>query len=426
MKKFYLLPLFAIASCLSEKNIDPGTPQTFVKYYNGGYNDEANDIKQTADGGFILLATTEARATDVSAQRFKIKLVKTDEFGNMQWSRVYPDYDLSFDPLTDDDGEPNDSISFKGSSIEIIKDGAGLETGYVVVGDSLIRNATAQSHLRIMLTDLEGNITRARNIKPSLPITGSNFAVAGSAVTINASGNFVVLGSAVFEQTTKNMFLAELDANLAVQWQRTYGAGTAQLANRLFIDAQSFIYWSGTVSKNNQPAEIRFLSVPPDSENTKFDLGLGSPASAETGRDICQYGFGYAVVGTTNESGDQDILFKRLNEEGIELSSDRYGFPAQSENGFSISQTRDGGLILLGSVDSNVNFGRGGKDYYLIKVSAFGGPPEWERIFGSKNDDLGSKVLSLSDGSYILYGTTVWGGLRTLSLIKTDKLGNIE
>jgi len=414
MKKLYLITLLAIAGCLSEKDLDLATPQTFVKYYNGGYDDEATDIRQTSDGGFILLATTEARYTEVSNERFKAKLVKTDEYGNMQWSRVFPDYSSTIDP---DTNEPDDVTSFTGRSVEIIKDGAGVETGYVIVGDSLLQNSFNDSYLRIMVTDLDGNIIRARNMKPS-------FAVNGIAVTINSSGNFVVLGSAVNTQLTQNMFLAELDQTLNIQWIRSYGAGSSQLTNRLFIDSQSSIFWSGTVTKDNL-SDIRFVKAPPNSENTEFDLPIGTPINNETGQDICQYGFGFAVIGSTNESGDQDILFKRLNEQGNELSSERFGFPDQAENGFSICQTRDGGLILLGGVDSNVSIGRGGRDYYLIKINAFG-VKEWEQIFGSKNDDLGSKVLSLADGSYIIYGTTVWGGLRTLALIKTDKLGNIE
>ncbi len=413
MKKFYAIAILACLSCMSEKNLDPGVPPTFVKYYNGGFNDVAQDIRQTSDGGFILLATSEVRASDVSDPRFKIKLVKVDEFGAMQWQSVYPAFE------SDAEGEPLDTVSFRGRSIELLHDGAGLESGYVIVGDSIHNEIGAQSHLRIMTTDLEGNITRARNFKPA-------FAVRGNAVNINATGNFVVLGSAVSVQETTNMLLAELDQNMNLQWVRTYGAGASALANKLFIDPQSSLFWSGTVTKNNR-SDIRLVKTPPNSENTEFDLPIGSPLTNETGQDICQYGFGFAVIGTTNETpgGDQDILFKRLAQDGRELSSKTFGFPNQDENGFSISQTRDGGLILLGSVDTNLEIGRGGKDYYLIKINAFG-DEEWTRIFGSRDDDLGNSVLSLSDGSYVVYGTTVWGGLRTLSLIKTDKLGNIE
>lgn len=411
MKKVVVIVLISCFGCLTEKNVDPGTPDTFIKYFNGGFDDVAHDIKPTADGGFILLATTQI-TNELGESRFKIKLIKTDEFGAMQWQKVYPEYDPDQNTTN-----PIDSASFRGRSVKVLKDGAGLESGYVVVGDSIQKEAAAESHLRIMVTDLDGNTTLARNFKP-------NFAVQGKAVAINQSGNFVVLGEAVNTQATTNMFLAELDQNLNVVWTRTYGAGASNLANRLFVNSQSSLFWSGTVTKNNR-SDIRFVKTPHNSENTEFDLPFGTPQFNESGSDICSYGFGFAVIGTTDESGDEDILFKRLAEDGTELSTMSFGFPGQAENGFSIYQAKDGGLILLGTVDTNLEIGRGGKDYYLIKINAFG-ETEWTQIFGSKDDDIGASVLAIPDGSYIIYGTTVWGGLRTLSLIKTDAKGNIE
>ncbi len=417
MKKFIVVGLFACLGCFKEENIDPSTPGTFVKYFNGGFNDVAQDIKQTSDGGFILLATSEIRPNEITAARYKIKLIKTNEFGAVEWQRVYP----QFDPDTETE-TPIDSISFRGRSVIVLKDGAGIDSGYIVVGDSIQKGPTSQSHMRIMQADLEGNITRARNVKP-------NFAVQGKAVAINANGNFVALGAAVNTQLSNNMFLAEFDQDLNFLWGRTYGAGATNLTNRLFVDAQSSIFWSGTVTKSNR-SDIRFTKTPPNSQNTEFDLDIGTPANNETGNDICAYGFGFAVVGTSDESGDDQILFKRLAEDGRELASNTYGFAGQTDTGLSVCAARDGGVILLGSVDThiqadNTQIGRGGRDYHLIKINAFG-EMEWSRIFGSKNDDIGNSVLSIADGSFILFGTTVWGGLRTLSLIKTDNLGNVE
>lgn len=411
MRRVILFAFLGCLGCLSEKKTDPGVPSTFVKYFNGGFNDVAQDIKPTSDGGYLLLATTEVKQNEVSEARYKIKLIKTDEFGSLQWQRIYPDYDNNIE--TED---PIDSVSFKGRSLLVMKDISGIETGYVVVGDSIQKGSTSQSHIRLMLTDLNGNITKARNFKPG-------FEAQGSGITVNDDGNFVVLGSAVNNQATTNMILAELDQDLNTVWIKTYGAGTSKLANKLFINNQS-VYWAGTVIKNNR-SDIRFVKTPPNSENTDFDLPIGTPNNNETGNDICPYGFGYAVIGTTDELGDEDILFKRLTEDGTELASMIFGSRNQSENGLAICQAKDGGLILLGNVDTSISAGRGGKDYFLIKINAFG-DTEWTRTFGSKNDDAGAAVLANSDGTYTILGTTLFGGLRTLALIKTDNLGRIE
>ena len=424
MKKILLISLIALSGCLKEENADPGLPDTFVKYFNGGFNDEAQDIKATSDGGYLMLATTTVRINEVTDPYYKIKIIKTDRYGNQLWQKIYPAYGP---PPAPGEDQKIDSVSFRGRSLAILRDGAGLETGYVVVGDSIHARPNAQSHLLIMLTDINGDSVNAATLKPGSPTLG-DFAIQGKGVVVNTNGSYTVLGAAVTPQTTKDMYLAELSPSLGLNWERTHGAGESTLADRLFTDNQNY-YWSGTVKKQG-PSDIRFLKTPGDTENTLFDLEIGEPGFDETGNDMCTYGFGFAVIGTSDENGDDDILFKRLTNEGQELASRLYGFPDQSEEGLSICQARDGGLVLVGSVNShvqadNTQIGRGGKDYYLIKINAFG-DEEWSRVFGSKNDDVGARVLANADGTYVIFGTTVWGGLRTLSLIKTDTKGNIE
>ncbi|MCO5272315.1 MAG: hypothetical protein M9954_11705 [Cyclobacteriaceae bacterium] len=412
MNRVILFAFLGCLGCLGEKKTDPGTPSTFVKYFNGGFNDVAQDIQPTSDGGYILLATTEVKPNEVAEARFKLKLIKTDAFGGLMWQKTYPGFDPDLTKEIPDD----DSISFRGRSVMVLKDESGTDTGYIVVGDSIHKKHPV-SYLHIMVTDENGDTRLSRNIKPS-------FAVQGKAVAMAPNGNFVVLGAAVNKETIPNIFLAELSPDLQMTWGRTYGAGASTLANRLFVKPDNSIYWSGTVTRGND-TDIRFIKTPPDSENTDADLKIGAPGVNEAGNDICNYGFGFAVIGTTDASGDDDILFKRLTSEGGELETKSYGFPNQAENGLAIAQARDGGLILLGAVDTNVDAGRGGKDYFLIKINAFG-DTEWTQIFGSKNDDLGAAILANQDGSYTIFGTTLFGGLKTLALIKTDNRGRIE
>lgn len=423
MKKIIILSLIACFGCLKEENADPGLPDTFVRYFNGGFNDEAQDIKITSDGGYLMLATTTVRINEVTSPYYKIKIIKADRYGNQMWQKIYPPYGP---PAANGQDENIDSVSFRGRSLAIVRDASGMETGYVVVGDSIHARANSQSHLLIMLTDINGDSINAKTLKP-------NFPVQGKGIVINSNGTsavtYTVLAAAENPQLTKNMYLAELASDLSIMWQRTYGAGESVLTNRLFSD-QNFYYISGTVKKQSGSSNIRFLRTPADTENTERDLEIGDPIFSETGNDMCAYGFGFAVTGTSNENGDDDILFKRLAQDGRELKSNLYGFPGQSETGLSICQARDGGLVLLGSVNSHVQsnnsqVGRGGKDYFLIKINAFG-DEEWRQVFGSKNDDIGASVLATADGSYVIFGTTLWGGLRTLSLIKTDTKGNIE
>ena len=44
---FFCLALL-FAACLSEKSASPGNASTFVRYYSGGYNDEAVAFEETS------------------------------------------------------------------------------------------------------------------------------------------------------------------------------------------------------------------------------------------------------------------------------------------------------------------------------------------------------------------------------------------
>ena len=97
----------------------------------------------------------------------------------------------------------------------------------------------------------------------------------------------------------------------------------------------------------------------------------------------------------------------------------------QNDIGNSISSTQDGGLILLSSVNSAAIKGRGDTDYYLIKIDAFG-EKVWTSSFGSRYKDDGVAVRQSTDGGYVVLGTITQGGLKLVTLTKTDKNGLVQ
>jgi hypothetical protein len=417
MKRFFAISITCIlASCLGENGVKPGTSSTFVRYYYGGNSDAAVSFEETSDKGFIVAATVTISAS-ATAARNKVKLIKTDENGNVVWSHVYPEF-----------GSVDDLKNYKANSLQILPSGAG----YVVVGEDIQQNST---QLLVLTVDANGTMTNHISIPASATVLGQT-PLFGKAVAVTSTGNYMVLGFA----GQSDMVLAELKkADLSTAWApKVYDAGSTTLNSRLFLDDVGKIFWSSTVTKTSVTG-IRVVKTSANAQNTDFDLTLLHPTAgvSEEATDFTRFGYGYAIVGSTTAKtdaagnvkvGDKDILFMRLGQDGTILS--RKSFPlsdtdTQNDIGNSISSTQDGGLILLASVNSVAITGQGDNDFYLIKINAFG-DEEWHANFGSRFKDTGVAVRQASDGNYVVLGTTNQGNRDIIVLAKTDKAGKIN
>jgi hypothetical protein len=119
-----------------------------------------------------------------------------------------------------------------------------------------------------------------------------------------------------------------------------------------------------------------------------------------------KYKFGRILLG--EPSGPPGVQWSRT-----------YG-GAGDECAFSIVQTMDGGYALGGCTNS---YGAGGYDFWLVKTDAAGNV-QWNRTYGTPDDDWCYSIIQTSDGGYALAGLSNYGGFHGL-LVKTDEFGNM-
>ena len=222
MKKILYLSVFALlSSCLTEKNADPGKPSTFVRYFNGGNNDIAQVAEETSDKGIIVLGTTEIFNDATGLTSYKIKLIKTDEYGNVVWQKVYPDFS-------------NATQSLRARSLLQLSTG-----GFMVIGESVLANGKTEMYILVLKAD--GTQDPASKTIDFSSVVASTLSIQGQAIQLNNNGNYLVLGA--IQDVSDNMLLAELDkSNLSIKWIKKYGAGTSTLSNKIFLDASSNVF----------------------------------------------------------------------------------------------------------------------------------------------------------------------------------------
>lgn len=407
MKRILPAALLLICfSCLTEESADVGKGSTFLRYYNGGFDDFAESFEVVNDG-FIILATTQITNNNVTVQRSKIKLIRTDRYGNIVWQTLYPAF-----------GDNTNKSYFKGRGMLLEKNGDQV-VGYTIVGDSIDRN-TGTSYLYLMQADANGNFTRGKALVDTNGQLIPN--VEGQAVTKDNNEDYLVLGSR--SNSTEDMVLAKLDKNnFSLDWLEDYGVGGSNFVTGLMSDNENTIFWGGTVKKNDNPTEIRFIKTEQYATGTIFDREYGTSESNEEVAGICYSTFGprFHMIGTTDLNGNKDILYKQVSTDGTELFSKVIeDTEAHPEEGNAICTTSDGGVLIVGTSGLDDE-----RDYYLIKLNLLG-EVEWSSIFGSSKADQGVSIKQISNGSYVILGATTLGGLNGIMLMKTDANGNIE
>jgi len=132
----------------------------------------------------------------------------------------------------------------------------------------------------------------------------------------------------------------------------------------------------------------------------------------------------YVIVGSTNSfgAGLQDIYVICINGIGDTLWTRTYG-GASLETGSDIKRLSNGDYLILGSTNS---FGAGGSDIYLIRINS-NGDTVWTRTYGGAVDETGNSLQLTASGGFVITGsTTSFGaGSSDIFFITTNDSGNV-
>lgn len=425
MIKVFTTILFC-AVCWGCANIEDATPskrKTFIRFYESAIS-EFGVSAEAHNNGFVLVSY------EIKNQIHNTIIRITDASGNERTSEriVIP--------------------HFKANALKISSD------AYYLAGDQIELNPSSENLFDLRVTSavlkkatFDGNVSTYIARDSGL----SNLTdLQGSAVTIDPSGNIVLVGS--FQHATAQAqikpFVTVLDpVSLDTVWTKPYESMTRDFINgkSAHIAKNGNIIWVSSLLKEAGDLSNTILSianVSPGSSFTNNDRFGESSDQQLSANDIQPAPLGYGVIGTHARTTGRfsNMFFLRVDHNGNIIQGSEKYFDGETllsnsavtadvslseDTGDALTYTQDGGYILAGSMLTTVNRGKGGLDILLVKVDAFGNIV-WNKILGSEGDETINSVRETADGHLVLCGSNNLAGHSSAFIIKTDKNGELK
>jgi hypothetical protein len=377
------------------------------KSLGGSDADLGHSIKQTLDGGYIIIGGSSSSDGDISGGYpwWDVWLVKLNSSGILEWEKSLG-------------GTGADT----GHSIDLTSDG-----GYIVAGKSASNDGDVsgnQGELDYWIVKLSST----GDIEWEKTYGGTNSDVPYSVVQASDGGYIVAgwtrsfNGDITVNQGKSDYWIIKLSSIGDLEWQKTYGGSEIDFGYSIINTSDGGFMVSGssesmdgdvTTNYGNADCWILKLSSLGIIEWEKTLGGSGSEYYFTTVRQTTDGGF---ILGGSSSSNDfdvsgnhgaSDVWVAKLDSTGnIEWENSLGG--SNVDYCASIQQTSDGGYVTTGfsfSNDGDTTFNNGLEDYWVVKLSALGSM-EWEKSLGGSSQDSAISIQQTSDGGYVTIGST--------------------
>lgn len=368
---------------------------TFQRAIGTPGNDRDYSLAKTIDGGYITAGYTEHFSNTLD-----IYVVKTDAYGNVEWSKTIGNSDNQ-------------------RAWQLVADSRG---GYVLAGATTVNNSTDQAFL-IRLNGL-GDIDWQVFLDAS-----EDLSFYGLKET--RSGHFIAAGLRRTLSSERDMYIAKVSANGNLVFANSYEINGNQQLFNLIEDDNRHIVAAGWFRSSATNGFDRVVIAKFDSSGTHLNtlttaILQGNDPIHTRGYDLIQSGRHYYVVGWTNvallQKVDTAFTNARITQ-NFASGNSLWSIPS-ANNVFDIKEGLDNNLMLAGYTQYNSSAER---DAWLMKITK-SGQVLWGRNYGGSNVDghWPTEVIMEQDRTFTLLSSTNTFGQNSsydMYLVKTDRDG---
>jgi uncharacterized delta-60 repeat protein len=365
------------------------TEVTWAKSYGGRYRGNANSIRQTRDGGYIVAGYAyTVGGSYCDCDDFWVLKLNSD--GTVSWQKTF-----------------GGTFWDEANSIQQTSDG-----GYIVAGKTGSFGVGAYD-LWVLKLNNDGCVAWQKRY---------GGAAKANSIQQTTDGGYIVAGS--FGAGYTDFWVLKVNSDGTVSWQKRYGGASDDYATSIQQTSDGgYVVAGHTESFGAGGGDFWVLKL--------NSAGIISWEKTYGGRDyegaesIQQTSDdGYIVAGVTHSfgAGNYDFWVLKLNSDGTVSWQKTFG-GTDYDWANSIQQTTDGGYILAGYAQS---FGVGLYDFWVLKLNS-DGTLFWQKRYGGAFWDEASSIQQTSDGGYIVAGKTgsFGAGAYDLWVLKLKSDGTI-
>jgi hypothetical protein len=348
------------------------------KTYGGAYDDHGISVQQTSDGGYIATGCIEPS----SAGNYEVYLIKTDPNGDSLWTKTYSGVESSVGYSVQQ--SPEGGYIIAGQNIIVNSIDAELyviktdENGNIMWTKNYGKADHQEAGLSIQITN-DGGYIIAGTTDYVLPFPGNVYLVKinidgdtlwtrifdfgdyGACVQQSDDGGYIITGASSTHYETQKMdvFLIKTDEDGNMLWAKTYGGEKSEEGKSVIQTSDGGYAVTGIVFNGSECTFFMKTDADGDTLWTKmYEGGIGySVLQTSDG--------GYIIAGETaySSTSGNDIMILKTDSDGNILWTSTCG-GANYDSAQFIIETSDGAYIMVGTTES---FGSGSYDVYLAK-----------------------------------------------------------